>query len=271
METRGNLQSILDTVPEGRAPRAAKSPDREFVVLFSARTGSSHLSELLTSAQIGDVREWLNPGFLHGQATFFGTRTFRDYFLAIRSVCPGGLFGQKMTVWFYEAFARESAIDDFFRFDVPSVLLFRENIIEQAVSLRMANHRRLFHRTTDLNLGELSAVKYEAQEIGRYAMFLFQEELRLKAFCEKKNVAPKFLSYEQLIARDHRQVIEAIAHLIGVTAATLSMNSRHQKLGNHENLAHARRFMEENLMFCQMLGEHRRWLAEALQQNPLLA
>src|SRR5262249_1025712 len=123
---RGPLAKILASTPARADRPPLQKPEREFFVLFTARTGSSHLAELLTAAGVGDVREWLNPAFIEAQAKYFGAASFADYFAGMRSICPKGVFGQKMTIWFHEAFSREARLEDHFDFSAPCVLLFRE-------------------------------------------------------------------------------------------------------------------------------------------------
>jgi len=243
--------------------------DREFLILFVARTGSSHLAELLTSAGVGDVREWLNPAFREGQAQFFRTTNLADYFAAIRRARQNGVFGQKMTIWFYEEFSREARLEDHFNFAVPTVFLFRENIVEQAVSLCMAAGRNVFHNTGALP-ADLPDVAYNAADIRQCVESFVNEELRLRAFVQQHGSLVRYLSYEQLASADPRRVVEAIAALVGVKSDVAKLKSAHRKLGDDANRAHAQRFVEEHRDYVGAVGRRRQWLLDALREKPLL-
>ncbi len=246
-----------------------RKPDREYLILFLARTGSSHLAELLTSAGIGDVREWLNPAFREGQSNYFKTTNLPDYFAAIRSACPNGIFGQKMTIWFYEEFSREARLEEHFNFPVPAVFRFRENIVEQAVSLCMAAGRNVFHNTGTLP-GKLADVAYNAADIRQCIEAFANEELRLRAFVQQHGSIARYLSYEQLASADPLPVVDAIAQLVGFDPDLSKMKSAHRKLGDDANRAHAQRFVEEHRDYVESVGRRRRWLMDALKAAPLI-
>jgi len=266
----GPLQKILDANPNRIPQRALRTPAKEFFILFTARTGSSHLAELLTSARVGDVREWLNPAFVEGQARYFGASTLAEYFSRIRSACPDGVFGQKMTIWFYEAFSRETQLEEHFDFAAPCVFLFRESLVDQAVSLRLAQQRNVFHRREDVELGPLSPVDYDATAIMQIAEALLQEESRLRAFMQAHGTQPRYLSYERLISADPAAIVDAVARMIDVKPARQSIRSRHRKLGDVVNIEHVRRFTQEQPQFCENLQQRRQWLIAAAQRSPLV-
>ncbi len=269
-ERSGPLLRLLEANTKRIDQRPTRAPERELVILFTARTGSSHLAELLTSAGVGDVREWLHPAFLQGQAEYFGAYTFEQYFQRMRSVCPGGVFGHKMTIWFYEAFSREVRLEDYFSFTGPSVVLFRERLVEQAVSLYLANQRKLFHDTGGPEAKNLATVAYDAMEIMQGAETLCLEEERLKNFIERQGMSPRYVSYEEFTAADPARVIESVASLVGVKAKIDAAKSRHSKLRDRDNVAHAERFVTENSAYCASLHTRRRWLFDAARISPLL-
>jgi LPS sulfotransferase NodH len=264
----GPLQRILDDIPRRAAPRPPRVPEREFVILFTARTGSSHLAELLTSARIGDVREWLHPQFLKGQAEFFGVGSFAEYFARIRANCPNGVFGHKMTIWFYEAFSREVRLEDHFDFGT-CVFLYREDLVAQAVSLFLANRRKIFHDAGEARVA-LSAVDYDPTDIMKGVESLAQEEQRLRGFVDQHAASPRFVSYEQFIRAELAEVVDAVARFVGVTAVPAQMRSRHRKLDDPQNPDFADRFRRENAAYCEQVQAARRWLIEAAAASPLM-
>lgn len=250
-------------------------PQKDFIILFLARTGSSHLTDLLTSAGIGDPREWLNPGFIggdNGQASAFGARTFDEYFTRMRSrFSPGGVFGHEMTIDFYDDWSAETRLEDWFPFSVPAVFLFRDNIVEQAVSVYFAVVRKLYHRTSDTGFDNLATVPYDEMEIRNCIETFVRQEERLLAFAGDKGMQPRFITYEALTQTDGRDVVSAIGQWVGVTPTLEAVTSPHRKLGNACNLDYASTFIAANRAYCRELRTRRRPLFDAMARAPLLS
>lgn len=267
----GPLAARLAATARHIADEVVTQPQKEFVILFLARTGSSHLTELLTSAGVGAPREWLNPGFIAGQAEAFGARTPGEYFTRMRSrFSPGGVFGHEMTIDFYEDWSREIHLEDWFNFSVPAVFLFRDNIVEQAVSVYFAVVRKFYHRTSDVPIDDLAEVPYDEAEIRNCIETFTAQEERLLAFAAAKGMQPRFVTYEDLTAADPRAVVRAVAELAGVTAKLEAVASPHRKLGDERNMDYASRFIAANRAFCRALRVRRRPLFDALASAPLL-
>ena len=264
----GPLAQILAGTPRRANRPPPRKPEREFQILFVARSGSSHLAELLTSAGVGDVREWLNPAFAEAQAKYFGATSFADYFAAMRSTCPRGIFGQKMTIWFYEAFAREVRLEDHFDFGAPCVFLFRENIVEQAVSLCFAANRNVFHGKDAA--APLAEVAYNAADIRQCIDGFVSEEQRLRDFVEQHGARMRYLSYEHLACAPTEIILEAIGKLVGLQPVPGKAASAHRKLGDDANRAQAERFIEEHPEYAADVVRRRQWLFDALWHQPLI-
>ncbi len=270
MPAVGPLRQILEFNATRIRQTSVERPAREFILWFTARSGSSHLAELLTSAQVGDVREWLNPAFMERQADFFGATTFGDYFQRIRSHCPKGTFGQKLTIAFYEAFAGEVRLEDHFDFAAPSILLYREDLVEQALSLSLANRRKVFHQTSE-SAQALPSAAYDPSDLMRCAEALHAEEQRLHSCVQRHRASPRYVSYEQFVAADPRRVVAAAAQLVGVAPELARMQSRHRKLDDPEHRAQLQRFVAEHPEFCDSLWNRRSRLLDAARASPLLA
>lgn len=266
----GALADLLSRTGRHIEQETTRTPDREYVVLFLARTGSSHLTSLLTSGGVAEPREWLNPNFAAGQAEAFGARTFDEYFTRMRSrFSPGGAFGHEMTIEFYRDWSAECRLEDWFRFDVPAVFLFREDIVEQAVSVAFAVYRQFYHKTQD-DLEPLSDVPYMEGEIRACVENFVAQENDLLAFAETQGATTRFLTYEALTEADPKTVVAAIADHVGISPQLDKVASHHRKLGDARNLDQASRFIAANRAFCRELRQRRRLVFEALQRAPLL-
>ena len=264
------LASLLAATPPREVTETAIRPAKEYVILFVARSGSSHLTDLLTSAGVGVPREWLNPAFLSGQAEAFGASDFASYFTRMRSrFTRNGIFGHEMTLGFYEAFSREVRLEEWFNFHGPAVFLFREDIIAQAVSLVMAIHRDFFHRIAE-DCPDLPDTGYRPQEIRHYIDTFANEERGLLDLATRSGMDVRFVSYERHTAATPEAVVKAIARHVGASADLSALASRHRKLGDALNQRYAERFAAENADYCKAVQDSRRWLFDAMERRPLL-
>ena len=267
----GPLQRRLDRMrSEPLAPEGTK-PEREYLILFTARSGSSHLTQLLASAGVGDPREWLNPRFLAGQAEFLGARSFEDYFAAMRArFSPNGVFGHEMTMGFHQDFSREVRLEDHFDFGAPTIFLYREDIVQQAVSLTFASHRNVFHNTGGLGPGDLGPVPYSVRKIRHSLLLLAGQERQSLAFLDRHAAPVRYLSYEALVRNDPRRVVRAISDHVGAKPDLAALSSDHRKLGDQTNLEHAERFARDQGRLLASVFRRRRRLLQRAMQSPLI-
>ena len=271
MRTVGPLQSVLDATPPKLPPDALMEPRRQYVILFTPRSGSSHLAEGLTTAGVGDPREWLHPDYLAERAAMFGARTFEDYFELLRCCCSrDGVFGHKMTMLFYDAFDREVRLDDHFDFGGPTICLYREDIVEQAVSLAFAEHRDVWHDTNGIEPEGLGAVPYDAAKIRGRLIWLSKLERRMAGFIAGRKMPVRYISYEKLVASSLTDVVRAVGAFIDVKPDDGSLTSSHRKLGNSLNREFADRFAAENADMIASIARGRRSFLKRAAQFPLL-
>lgn len=268
----GNIATTLKNNPTNREHAGhLATPSKEYTIFFTARSGSTYLTDLLESVRLGDPREWLNPGFVKDQAHYFGSGNFRDYFLRMRSdFSPGGIFGHEMTLWFYQYFSKEVRLEDYFNLAGPSVFLFRENIVEQAVSLFLAVGRGVFHRTSETGDLALPEVPYDAAEIERYVKMFADEENAWGAMFERQGWTPRYLSYERMTTQSPAAVAEAFGRLLDSPVDVSVIRLGQQKVGNSVNRDYAERFERENVDVCRRLARERRWLGDMLETDGLL-
>lgn len=268
----GNIGNVLRDNPTRRDPTSVPvSPEKEYTIFFTARSGSTYLTELLKSVKLGDPREWLNPGFVKDQAHYFGANNFRDYFLRMRSeFSPGGVFGHEITLWFYNYFSQEVRLEDYFNFKSPSIFLFRENIVEQAVSLFLAVGRGVFHKSSDEGDVAYPDVPYDASEIKRYIEMFCSEERGLQTLFDQNGWTPYYLSYETIFSHTPREVAISFGNMLKVDLELDKINPRMQKVGDSVNASYAERFSGEDADYCADVMARRVWLIEKLNSRGLL-
>ena len=267
----GPLEKVLDQTIARPLPDDLRPPEREYLILFTARSGSSHLTDLLTSSGVGDPREWLNPQFLADQAEFFGAGSFEDYFASMRGrYSPNGVFGHEMTLAFYKDFSREVRLEDHFDFKAPTIFLYRENIVEQAISLMFASYRNIYHDTGGLEAGVLSRVPYDVRVISRLVRLIAGQERGSLAFVDRQGMPVRYLSYEALVADEPARVVRAICDHVGAEPELATLTSSHRKLGNQMNLDYAERFARDQRRFLETVSLKRRALLQRAAEAPLI-
>ena len=267
----GPLQSVLNSIHPKPRPPELRQPEREYLILFTPRSGSSHLVEILTSAGLADPREWLHPDFLQERAEMFGTTTFADYFAALRGACSRkGVFGHKMALTFYERFSDEVRMEDHFDFKSPTVFLYRDDIVQQAVSLVLAEGREFWHAMGDVVPSALSPVPYDPLKIHDRLAWLAAQERLTEAFIEAQGPSVRYLSYETLISREMPDVARAFAGHVGIELRGELPVSSYRKIGDSLNLDYADRFRSEHPDLMEHISEDRRDLLQTAARMALL-
>jgi LPS sulfotransferase NodH len=271
MSESGPLAEILAATPEHERGIPTRMPQREYVIWFIARSGSSHLTALLESVRLGVPREWLNPEFLRDQARAFKARAFDEYFGRMRArFTVDGIFGQEMTFGFYQAFSKEVRLEDYFDLSAPCVMLFREDIVSQGISLWRAVTTKMFHATGQGAGARVVDPPYDAEGIGRWIRHLANHERGLQGLFARKGLAPRFLSYEALTAADPLAVVNAFARLVGAPDRAAPPQSSHSKIPAARSDEYRGRFIAEHREEIAQLAQDRAWLFDGLRDAPLL-
>jgi LPS sulfotransferase NodH len=223
-------------------------PEKLYVVIFTARSGSSWLTNILSETrQLGFPEEYINPNFVRNVATAVNA-TVPEKFLAglrRRRKTPNGVFGIEAR----EVDVKLFGADCFFKtFGNGTVFfnLWRENMVAQAVSLFRAVETQHFHAKE----GEETAAPpgYNSEAVGKWLIHLaVQENANIDMLAQRRRPFVN-LCYEQMVS-NREQTLRLFAGVLGIelTPETLAGKSAQplKKIGDEWNNEVEKRFRAE--------------------------
>jgi LPS sulfotransferase NodH len=240
----------------GQRARILERPaaERTYAVVFTPRSGSSRLTEILTRARwLGRPGEHFNPAFVRRTAQHLGARDLPEYVALLkRHHATLGTFGLKAT-WRHVQRLFGSA-DRFRALVAPNAWLWlvREDIVLQAVSISRMVQTEIAHNLPDVGNARLADAdtqfRYDGQDIAGRLLAIRALERGGEAMFARLKVAPLRLSYERLLPMEPGALARRIAAHVGaeVSSQAIFEDLRHRRLGTDKNLDFARRFRAEN-------------------------
>jgi LPS sulfotransferase NodH len=132
--------------PENRAlyDRLAGGVTVNYLILFTARSGSSWLTQALTR-KLGTPEEYINPAFVRQVAEVVGANDRRSFIRGVQGrTHTSGVFGIEATSEHIARFGEEQ----FFSLLTPNIVVFhlhRWNLVQQAISLFRATETGHYH------------------------------------------------------------------------------------------------------------------------------
>jgi LPS sulfotransferase NodH len=223
-------------------------PEKLYVIIFTARSGSSWLTNVLSETrQLGFPEEYINPNFVRGVAGAVNATVPEKFLggLQRRRKSPNGVFGIEAR----EVDVKLFGADSFFRaFGNGTVFfnLWRENLVAQAVSLFRAVETQHFHAKQ----GEETAQPpgYNAEAVGKWLIHLASQENANVNMLAQRRLPFINLCYEQMVA-NREQTLRLFARALGIelTAETLAAKAKEplRKIGDDWNDDTERRFRTE--------------------------
>lgn len=245
-------------------------PEKEFVIWFTARTGSTWLASVLFSAGFPKLSEYFHPNKVVRRAAFLGVNSWQDYVRVIKSKrTVSGLFGHEMTFQFWDMLRKEGDVLKYLDFSGPSVVLFREDIVLQAISIFFATNTDKWHRYAGTDRSEASLnMDYDEKKIRSFVEYIFKLEDGLRRQSDQLIRHARFLSYEQLVCQNYESMVEAIFQQVGFKPEKqVKARSFHTKMGSPENEEMRARFMSENWKWVAEIQEKRAWLFTGLEHS----
>ncbi len=237
------------------------SPQKLYVITFTARSGSSWLTNVLSETkQLGFPEEYLNPNFVRGVASAVNSIVPEDFIAGLqrRRQSPNGVFGLEARELDIESFGA----DCFFKiFDDNTVFfnLWRNNLVAQAVSLFRAVETQQFH----IKQGDETAPPpaYNTKSIGKWMLHLaMQENANLKMLQQRRRPFVN-LCYEEMVS-NRKQTLRIFAHALGVelTPETLLGQAERLlvKLGDDWNGETEKRFRTEAATLVSRIEANRK-------------
>ena len=248
-------------------------PEKEFVIWFTARTGSTWLASLLFSAGFPKPAEYFHPNKILRRAAYLGINNWGDYVNSIKQKrTRSGVFGHEMTFQFWDMLKNEGDALLDLDFSGPSVVLFRENIVLQAISIYLAVTTGKWHRYEGTKRSESMALAaYDEKKIRSYIEYIHNLESGLRESRDVLLVDTKYLSYEELTRHSSATVIAAFEKHIGFMAdRATTAHSFHTRMGSGLNKKMYERFLGANHQWVTAIQKQRSWLFDAMDQTPLI-
>jgi LPS sulfotransferase NodH len=244
-----------------------------FVILFTPRSGSSHLHALMReTGRMGNPGEVFNPPLARGIATAIGARRAVDYVDRLRRARNvGGFFGAEVTQPHIMAiFGTPRKFLDVVK---PNrvIWLVREDIIAQAVSISAMRQTGISHSVL-ANSDEIEAAKkkfqYQPNEIRRALQMMLWSERKSEAMFAKFGLSPLRLSYEQVVGQPQRVVLEKLAGFLGVEKFEPEDGvAGHTKIGGASNQEFIERFKSENSKWVARIEKQRQSMLDRLDRD----
>jgi LPS sulfotransferase NodH len=222
-----------------------------YLIFFSARSGSSWLTSLLSATKrLGFPEEYLNPEFVRSVAGALNARTPATVLdmLRRRKRTPNGIFGMEVRavditlfdeVLFFETFGPQTIIFN----------LWRDNIVSQGISLYRAVSTGHYHST---DAGPPTQPPYDADGIKRWITHLLNTENTNLEMLAKWGRPARFLRYEDIM-RDPETTLRQFADALRVEVQPAEPRGeagpQHEKIGDGWNRDTETRFRHEEAGF----------------------
>lgn len=255
-----------DTLERIRAKEPIAS--RDFVIMFTARTGSSWLTDVCEATRfLSKPDECFNPTFMPKMTHILGARNMREYVEMLRRRRnTKGLCGFEVT--YGQLRATFESEDDFWQYfsGAQYFWLMRRDIVAQAISLAKMVTTGISHsvHTDSATVAETDRhFPYDAEMIGHWLRHILDDEQSTASFFHRFGIRPTAFSYEGMMARGAAETTNFLAAELGLSDRALpDLQSRHQRIATATNRDYADRFRRDAVEFLREVeAERAPWLA----------
>jgi LPS sulfotransferase NodH len=158
---------------------------------------------------LGKPDEWFNPESISVVMRRLKADSFEDYIHKMfeRGKTVNNVFGVELTPLHYEEYLEKKYFKEYFETDTKYILLMRQDIVAQAISLWKANESKIFHSVEG---DAQNSMKFSEWAIKRWVTHILQHENKMAEILEEKNLRPIRISYE-FMASNPAAVINLIA------------------------------------------------------------
>ena len=248
----------------------AEAPSKVYSILFTPRSGSSWLTNVLTKTKVmGTPEEWFNPSLMPSSTRAKGARNLEQFIAAIsRHEAYGGAFGFEITHHQLKAvFGSEADFMSHFQ-DAIFFWLIRRDIVAQGVTLDKMVQTKISHATNndscDIEYRD-SFYDYDADRIRKWIFHIQAAERGTERMIKDFSLNPTRLTYEAITSAGANKVADAFAKKLGVDGFVLEdIHSEHRKIGSSKNDEFSERFRIENQELVDKINEER---AEMLSRH----
>ncbi|HEY9037238.1 MAG TPA: Stf0 family sulfotransferase [Pseudomonadales bacterium] len=233
-------------------------PDIRYLVLFTPRSGSSLLTDLMSSTGVlGKPGEWFNHDLASRARNTLpgGANTPEEFVRKIQCyrASENGVFGAQL-VWPHLANVIEAGCENWLVGDDEFILVhLRQNIVAQAISLYLAAESGYFHSSQAGNARYLP--QYSASAIASHLGKLVEQEVALSTYLkDHPRLRLHFSFYEELSANP-KAVVDGIGAFIGVDCSAAEIHSPRQKIATGINAEFEQRFRDE---YARVMDDYRK-------------
>ena len=188
-----NEQGFLHEMQQNTLPR------RSYVIVFTARSGSTWLTSLLSGTELlGHPEEYINPEFILDVAKFLNCRRTESFLeiLSRRRKTPNGIFGIEAREVDIRLFGKEVFFKTF-NAETEFFNLWRENIVAQAISLYRAVTTKRYHSNEKVE--DFAPPVYDAAAIQDWLAHLVEAENSNLEMLRENHPVFKNICYENIV------------------------------------------------------------------------
>jgi LPS sulfotransferase NodH len=237
------------------------TPAKCYLILFTPRSGSSWLTDLLSQNNIlGRPTEWFNPDLIQSAMNGLTNKchNINEYCKELQNThqSPQGYFGAELTATHLSLLSELVDINHIFN-NPKYIVLLRKNIVAQGVSLFLATETGYFHSTNTIN--QKNNVEYSEHKIRKWIDEILKDEKFIFCHLDKGNINFKLSWYEELQSNTALFIDNMIEH---ITEGSLSKRdkavaSKYTSIKADKNSEFERKFREGNAEYVQCIENER--------------
>jgi len=263
-------------IPEGQglseadtAALRAESPALPYVILFTARSGSTFLThELYNTNKFGNPHEWFNPDTVRDVSRRRDAKNIMSYFSTVwkLNTSSNGVFGIEINWYQMSNIIDILNIQHCFRNQIVWFFLRRRNIVSQAISLFIADFTKIFHSyQIDREINPPHEPEYDANKIKNNILMFLNEEISSVDYFRNNCIYPIQLFYEDMV-QDSKGTLGTFCNTLRVDRSVVSNEFPNpiKKIGNQLNQNFEERFRHEEAIFLGEIGPQRPLLTHEL-------
>lgn len=269
-ELFSSVQVVAEKLEKLRlAPKAQK----QLVVHFAPRSGSSWLTDVLSqSNRLGRANEVFNPDFIPTIAQVCNATSLEDYIdLVQRRLNTRGVFSFEITWHQLKAvFETADMFMDNFATAKPAWLI-RRDIVSQAVSLAKMVTTNVAHSSSadaEQRQQADSNFTYDPALIRRWLVHILVAERGTETYFKEYGLKPLRLTYEDMMLAGEEKMRARFGEYMDIPdIPKLDTAPGHSKLATSQNADYAARFRHDEAAFLRDVEEERAAWLSALDSN----
>lgn len=229
-----------------------------FIILFTARSGSTFLTHEVTNARVlSSPDEWFSWLYIKNDMERNGGNPV-DFIkrLISEKKSAQGIFGVEANSLMLELFEDIIPLDILFPRKPRWFFLRRRNLVAQSISNFLADESRVFHsyQLDGSNAQKVQEVTYDGDKLRSYIRNFISEEVKCMDRFKRSNVSPVHLFYEDVV-RDPHDAVKLISNVLGIHLPVEYLKGETEnaikKLAGNKNSEFEARFRSEEKEFLE--------------------